>query len=104
MSGSVASVDFGDVAKAVRLDVVDQPVEPGDYVLNHAGFAIRKIPEEEALATIEAYDSLLSESERRSELGEPPVERTDTDPNSPTDGDEADVEATPTALGEEDDR
>lgn len=74
VSGSVATVDFGDVAKQVRLDVVDEPVEPGDYVLNHAGFAIRKIPESEALATIETYDSLLSASERRAELGEPPIE------------------------------
>jgi hydrogenase expression/formation protein HypC len=70
VSGRVATVDFGDVSKQVRLDVVDEPVEPGDYVLNHAGFAIRKIPDAEALATIETYESLLSAEDRRVELGE----------------------------------
>jgi hydrogenase expression/formation protein HypC len=35
----VATVDFFGVKRRVRLDVVDAPVAPGDYVLNHVGFA-----------------------------------------------------------------
>lgn len=61
ISGPLATVDFGDVQKEIRLDVVDETVDVGDFVLNHAGFAIRRIPEEEALATIELYDSLLAD-------------------------------------------
>ena len=60
-SGQVATVDFGDVEKEIRLDIVGDTVGVGDFVLNHAGFAIRKIPESEAQATIETYEALLSE-------------------------------------------
>jgi hydrogenase expression/formation protein HypC len=47
------------VKKQVRLDVVDAPVAPGDYVLNHVGFAIRRIPAEEIGDTLALYDELL---------------------------------------------
>jgi len=59
-----ARVDFWGVEREVRLDVVDQPVAPGDYVLNHVGFAIRRIPEEEIEETLALYDQLLAELER----------------------------------------
>ena len=59
VDGSRACVDFWGVRKDVRLDVVDEPVLPGDYVLNHVGFAIRRIPAEEIQATLELYEALL---------------------------------------------
>ena len=37
----IATVDFWGVKKQVRLEVCDAPVVPGDYILNHVGFAIR---------------------------------------------------------------
>jgi hydrogenase expression/formation protein HypC len=58
-AGDVALVDFWGVTKPVRLDVVDAPVAPGDYVLNHVGFAIRRIPAEEIGETLAMYDELL---------------------------------------------
>jgi hydrogenase expression/formation protein HypC len=61
--GSVALVDFWGVRRETRLDVVDEPVGPGDYILNHVGFAIRKIPEGEIQETLALYDLLLRESE-----------------------------------------
>lgn len=61
--GSIALVDFWGVRRETRLDVVDQPVLPGDYILNHVGFAIRKIPEAEIQETLALYDLLLRESE-----------------------------------------
>ncbi len=54
-----AMVDFWGVQKEVRLDIVDQPVTAGDFVLNHVGFAIRKIPDEEIAQTLELYELLL---------------------------------------------
>lgn len=69
ISPPVAVVDFGDVEKEVRLDVVDETVEVGDFVLNHAGFAIRKIPEAEAKATIELFQSLIDDLESPEGLG-----------------------------------
>ncbi len=59
VEGDVAQVDFWGVTKPVRLDVVDAPVAPGDYVLNHVGFAIRRIPAEEIGETLALYDELL---------------------------------------------
>ena len=40
----IATVDFWGVKKQVRLEICDAPVQPGDYILNHVGFAIRRIP------------------------------------------------------------
>jgi hydrogenase expression/formation protein HypC len=59
VDGSTALVDFWGVTKPIRLDLDDQPVSPGDYVLNHVGFAIRRIPAEEIAATLELYEDLL---------------------------------------------
>jgi hydrogenase expression/formation protein HypC len=41
------------------LEVVDEPVQPGDYILNHVGYAIRRIPASEIDATLALYEELL---------------------------------------------
>lgn len=64
IDGLTARVDFWGVEREVRLDIVDTPVTPGDFVLNHVGFAIRRIPEEEVEETLALYDQLLAELER----------------------------------------
>ena len=64
IDGLIATVDFWGVRKQVRLDLVDQPVEPGDYVLNHVGYAIRRIPAEDIQGTLDLFETLLRESER----------------------------------------
>ena len=61
--GQTAVVDFFGVRRETRLDVVDEPVGPGDYILNHVGFAIRKIPEHEIAETLALYEMLLHEAE-----------------------------------------
>lgn len=61
--GQTAIVDFFGVRRETRLDVIDEPVAPGDYILNHVGFAIRRIPEEEIGETLELYEQLLREAE-----------------------------------------
>jgi hydrogenase expression/formation protein HypC len=60
VDGLVALVDFWGVRKQVRLDVVDEPVAVGDYVLNHVGYAIRRIPVQQVEATLSLYEELLS--------------------------------------------
>ena len=61
IDGFFATVDFWGVRRQVRLDIVDQPVQPGDYILNHVGFAIRRIPPEDIEGTLALYESLLQE-------------------------------------------
>jgi hydrogenase expression/formation protein HypC len=62
ITGTVALVDFWGMKREVRLELVDQPVEVGDYILNHVGYAIRRIPEIEIQATLDLYEELLREA------------------------------------------
>ena len=64
-TADVALVDFWGVRKQVRLDVVDEPVAPGDYVLNHVGFAIRRIPAEDIGEHARALRGAAARRERR---------------------------------------
>ena len=57
-----AEVDFWGIRREVCLDIVDEPVSPGDYILNHVGFAIRRIPPEDIEQTLALYESLLQEA------------------------------------------
>ena len=59
VNGLTATVDFWGVRKEIRLEVVDEPVQPGDYILNHVGYAIRRIPAEDIGATLALYEELL---------------------------------------------
>lgn len=59
VDGRVAQVDFFGVRRDTRLDLVDEPVAPGDYILNHVGFAIRRIPPHEIEETLALYEQLL---------------------------------------------
>jgi len=63
-----AIVDFWGVKKRVRLEIVDEPVNPGDYVLVHVGFAIRRIPEDQVAETLEFYDVLIRAAEEEEDL------------------------------------
>jgi hydrogenase expression/formation protein HypC len=60
IDGMFATVDFFGVRKELRLDVVDEPVAVGDYVLNHVGFAIRRIPPEDVEETLALFDQILA--------------------------------------------
>jgi hydrogenase expression/formation protein HypC len=60
VEGDLAQVDFWGVTKPIRLDVIDEPVAPGDYILNHVGFAIRRIPHEDIEATLALYEELIT--------------------------------------------
>ena len=68
VDGSIATVDFWGVQRQVRLDVVDEPVQPGDYILNHVGYAIRRIPSSEIQATLSLYQELLRHAESDPDL------------------------------------
>jgi hydrogenase expression/formation protein HypC len=64
VAGNVATVDFWGVRRQVQLDVIDEPVAPGDYILNHVGFAIRRIPESEIGETLALYEQLIKQAEQ----------------------------------------
>jgi len=62
VNGLEATVDFFGVKKLLRLDIVDEPVTAGDYVLNHVGFAIRRIPPDEVGETLALFEQVLKEA------------------------------------------
>jgi hydrogenase expression/formation protein HypC len=68
VNGLLATVDFWGVRKQIRLEVVDEPVQPGDYILNHVGYAIRRIPPGDIEATLALYEELLRHAERDDDL------------------------------------
>jgi hydrogenase expression/formation protein HypC len=47
----LARVDVAGVLRTVNIGLLDD-AEPGDWVLIHVGFALSKVDEEEALATL----------------------------------------------------
>jgi hydrogenase expression/formation protein HypC len=68
VDGLIATVDFWGVRRQVRLEVVDEPVQPGDYILNHVGYAIRRIPDGEIDATLALYEELLRRAANEDDL------------------------------------
>ena len=64
IDGEIGVVDFGN---GVRREVVLAMVsaKPGDYVLVHAGYAIKVLNEEEAKKTLELYSRILNLVEGR---------------------------------------
>lgn len=63
IDGSVALVDFAGVRRKVALDVVDEPVSPGDHVLVHVGFAIRRIAPEDLADTLAFFEAMSGEED-----------------------------------------
>jgi hydrogenase expression/formation protein HypC len=63
---ATGNVDFGGVRKDVCLAYCPE-VELGDYVIVHVGFAISRLDEEEALATLEVIRAMPGAME--TELG-----------------------------------
>ena len=62
VNGWTATVDFWGVRKEVLLNICDEPVAPGDYILNHVGFAIRRIPAESVAETLALYEAILNDN------------------------------------------
>ena len=56
-NGSTAVCERGGVARDVDISLIREPL-PGDYVIVHAGFAIERIKEREALDSLEALNEL----------------------------------------------
>jgi hydrogenase expression/formation protein HypC len=51
-------VETGGILKAVDISLIPQ-VQPGDYVVVHAGFAIEQMNETEARKTLDLFDDMI---------------------------------------------
>jgi len=63
IDGRMATVEVGGAMRSIALDLIDG-VGLGDYVIAHAGFAIHKVDEEEALKTLEIIRELAGEIDK----------------------------------------
>ena len=57
-NGFVAEVDFWGTVRRIQLEIVDEDVAPGDYVLCHLGYAVRRIPEDDVALTMALFDDV----------------------------------------------
>ena len=71
-ANQLAKVDVGGVKRTVNVGLLDGDPEslPGQWVLIHVGFALSKIDEREALATLELLQEMGADYEQElRELG-----------------------------------
>ena len=57
IKGKEAVGESMGMRRSVRVDFIENP-RIGDYVIVHAGFAIERLPEEQALADIGAWEEV----------------------------------------------
>ena len=57
INGSSAVGEAMGMRREIRVDFIENP-KPGDYVIVHAGFAIERLPETQALEDLEAWGEL----------------------------------------------
>ena len=62
VNGDAATVDFWGVTKIVKREILKEPVAAGDYIVNHAGYAIRVIKPEQVADTLAMYEIVLTEA------------------------------------------
>ena len=62
VNDTVARVDFWGLEREVRLERVAQPIRSGDYIINHLGYAVRKIEDEAIADTLALYEMVLTEA------------------------------------------
>ncbi len=65
---NIATVDTMGVERHASLDLIDQPVGIGDYVLIHIGFAMNKIDEEDALESLKVYQEIIDKMDEQDRL------------------------------------
>ena len=57
INGKSAVGEAMGMRREIRVDFIENP-QPGDYVIVHAGFAIERLPEQQALDDLEAWGEL----------------------------------------------
>ncbi len=57
VNGSSAIGEAMGMMREVRVDFIEEP-KAGDYVIVHAGFAIERLPEAQALEDLEAWEDV----------------------------------------------
>ena len=62
---TMATIDVYGARRDICLMLLEDTVHVGDYVLVHAGFAIQKIQEKDALDTLKLFDKFFAIEEEQ---------------------------------------
>ncbi len=57
INGRIAIGEAMGMNREIRVDFIEEP-KIGDYVIVHAGFAIERLPEQQALEDLEAWEDV----------------------------------------------
>ena len=57
INGNTAIGEAMGMRREIRVDFIDKP-QRGDFVIVHAGFAIERLPKEQAEADLEAWEEV----------------------------------------------
>lgn len=57
INGCEAMASSAGLRRKIRVDFIDNPRQ-GDYVIVHAGFAIERLPENQAIEDIQAWEEV----------------------------------------------
>ncbi|MFH1453735.1 MAG: HypC/HybG/HupF family hydrogenase formation chaperone [Armatimonadota bacterium] len=58
INGFTGMADFGGIEREVRIELLED-VKPGDWIIMHAGYALSKLSEKDALETLELIEEVL---------------------------------------------
>jgi hydrogenase expression/formation protein HypC len=67
VDGDVVTLDVMGTVRTARLDLLGEPVQPGQYVLHSMGFVTAVLEEAEARETLKLFEQVFTS------LGEPGV-------------------------------
>lgn len=58
---NIAIVDTLGVQREAGLDLIDEPLQIGDWVLLHIGYVMSKIDEDSAMESLKLYQEILAQ-------------------------------------------
>ncbi|CRF40517.1 HypC/HybG/HupF family hydrogenase formation chaperone [Helicobacter ailurogastricus] len=64
LEGNTATLETLGVQRRASLDLMDEPVDVGDFVLLHIGFVVGKIDTNEALESLKLYAEMVAKMEQ----------------------------------------
>jgi hydrogenase expression/formation protein HypC len=62
IDSNVVVCDFWGQRREVRLDLIEDDLTIGDFVLDHEGYAVRRIEDEQIADTLLLYETILTEA------------------------------------------
>jgi hydrogenase assembly chaperone HypC/HupF len=62
IEGSSVVIDCWGTQRLVQIEALDEAIAPGDFVIEHEGIVIRRIPPADVDRTMELYEAVLAEA------------------------------------------